>query len=73
MKCALGLTTSDTVLNYKTFELDTKTATFPLDKNYTWIHCDENFIGYYTLDYTLDNWNYLAQLLYRPDTVGFFK
>ena len=48
-------------------------ATFYLDKNYTWIHCDEFFTGYYNLDYTFANWNDLATILKRSDTVNTFE
>lgn len=37
---------------------------------YNWVHCDEYFTGYYTLDYTSDNWNYLAQILQTTNSVS---
>jgi hypothetical protein len=36
---------------------------------YNWVHCDEFFTGYYTLDYTSDNWDYLAQILRTTNSV----
>ena len=51
------------------FILKFKKANFYLDKNYTWIHCDEFFTGYYNLDYTLANWQNLGAILRRADHV----
>lgn len=40
-----------------------------LPRNFTWVHCNQDFTGYYTLSYTKENWGILAHLLSQEYTV----
>jgi hypothetical protein len=38
--------------------------------NYKWVHCDEFFTGYYMMDYSAENWGYLAGILKAQNPVS---
>lgn len=40
-------------------------------QNYTWVHCDRKFTGYYATDYTKENWENLGFAMKAENNVIF--
>jgi aminopeptidase N len=65
LKCTFGASDNDPEPRDLKFDFDKKQQTFDLTAgvNYTWVHCDQNFAGYYEMDYTPENWETLGRVL----------
>lgn len=39
--------------------------------DFTWVHCDNKFTGYYATDYTKENWENLGSVMKENNPVNF--
>lgn len=61
--CSFG-NNSNGILRNRTFYLDRKTMNYDLGtESYKYFHCNNDFIGYYVMDYTGENWMELSELI----------
>lgn len=74
LTCTFGITPTDGETYDGQFTMGTKTIEMLIGDGttpYRWVHCDTGFFGYYMLDYTVENWDLLGQVMKADNEVCF--
>jgi len=66
LNCIFGRSPNDPNVEYFRFDIDTRNSSHLIGDGLTefkWMHCDEDFAGFYHMDYNIENWESLGDVL----------